>query len=92
MARHQVDYLHREDSDVTEYVIGHYWYKDEYPHEVYECSAEEWSTNFGKDERVLAKTTVGTIEVSTVFLGLGEMAQCLKAGVRFTEARQHTVT
>jgi hypothetical protein len=76
MARHTVDVLPGRGlwfGSGTYDLMKHYWYKPDYPHELYECSMEEWSKRFGDgDARTLAKTVVGNIEVSSVFLGLGE--------------------
>jgi hypothetical protein len=50
-----------------------YWFDDEWPHLVHEVSLMEWSKKFSdSDDRVLAKTIIGKIEISTVFLGMGE--------------------
>lgn len=51
--------------------LKHWWFKDFWPHEVYEVSMAEWAKLFDDGEaRTVAKTTVGDAKVSTVFLGI----------------------
>jgi hypothetical protein len=51
--------------------LGGNYYKLDDKHNVIECTRDEYITLFGDDKnRRVAKTTIGNVEVSTVFLGL----------------------
>jgi len=50
--------------------MKHVYYKLDENKKVVPCTVEEWARRFDQDDRVVGRTTIGSILVSTVFTGM----------------------